>query len=129
MINFLEFINKDITAKKTMITSMPVKTKTNIKKYNKTLDEIQSNMYKKALDTLEKRIIKCTTKKEIEDTLSNKLGFAKFMYEDTSEEENYLKEKFNATPRVIPFDELPFDEFDPITKKKADKVIYYSRAY
>ena len=41
MISFLEFINKDISAKKTMITSMPVKTKTNIKKYNKTLDEFK----------------------------------------------------------------------------------------
>ena len=41
MINFLEFINKDITAKKTLITSMPVKTKTNIKKYNSALDEMK----------------------------------------------------------------------------------------
>ena len=51
------------------------------------------------------------------------------MYSDTSDEENYLKEKFSATPRVIPFDEMPFDKVDPITNKKADKVIYYSRAY
>ena len=41
MINFLEFINKDITAKKILITSMPVKTKTNIKKYNSALDEMK----------------------------------------------------------------------------------------
>lgn len=42
MINFLEFINKDINAKKTLITSMPVKTKTNIKKYNTSLEEMKS---------------------------------------------------------------------------------------
>ena len=96
---------------------------------NKELDFIQTSMYKKALESINSRIITCNTKKEIEDTLLNKKGFAKFMYSDTSDEENYLKEKFSATPRVIPFDEMPFDKVDPITNKKADKVIYYSRAY
>ena len=96
---------------------------------NSALDNIQQNMYTRALESLEKRIIKCTTKEEIEKTLSNKLGFAKFMYSDTKEEEDYFKEKFNATPRVIPFDEVPFGDIDPITNKKAEKVIYYSRAY
>lgn len=42
MINFLEFINKDITAKKTLITSLPVKTKTNIKKYNANLESMKT---------------------------------------------------------------------------------------
>lgn len=42
MINFLEFIDKDITAKKTLISTMPVKTKTNIKKYNNTLDDMKN---------------------------------------------------------------------------------------
>ena len=96
---------------------------------SKALDDIQSNMYKVAQVSLSKRIIKCETKEEIEKTLSSKQGFAKFMYSDTKEEEVYFKEKFNATPRVIPFDEIPFGEIDPITNKKADKVIYYSRAY
>ena len=39
MNNFLEFINKDIDAKRLLITSMPVKTKANQKKLNKTIDE------------------------------------------------------------------------------------------
>lgn len=39
MNNFLEFINKDIEAKRLLITSMPIKTKANQKKLNKTIDE------------------------------------------------------------------------------------------
>lgn len=39
MNNFLEFINKDIDAKRLLITSMPVKTKANQKKLNKTCEE------------------------------------------------------------------------------------------
>ena len=39
MNNFLEFINKDIDAKRLLISSMPIKTKANQKKLNKTIDE------------------------------------------------------------------------------------------
>lgn len=42
MNNFLEFIQKDITAKKTLIASLPTKTKTNKKKYNATIEVIDS---------------------------------------------------------------------------------------
>ena len=40
MNNFLEFINKDIEAKKILISTLPNKTKTNKKKFNETLDDI-----------------------------------------------------------------------------------------
>ncbi len=39
--NFLEFINKDIESKKTLLTNSPTKTKTNRKKYNQTVEEIK----------------------------------------------------------------------------------------
>lgn len=40
MINFKEFIDKDITAKKTLITTLPTKTKTNQKKYNDQIEQM-----------------------------------------------------------------------------------------
>lgn len=40
MDNFLEFINGDIEAKKTLLASMPTKTKVNIKAYNEKIDFI-----------------------------------------------------------------------------------------
>lgn len=42
MNNFLDFINNDIEVKKTLLSSLPVKTKTNIKKFNTTIDEFSS---------------------------------------------------------------------------------------
>ena len=45
MNNFLEFINEDITAKKTLIDTMPTRTKANKKKYNEKIEEIE-NKYK-----------------------------------------------------------------------------------
>lgn len=41
MNNFLEFINKDIEAKKTLINSLPTKTKTNKKKFNENILSIE----------------------------------------------------------------------------------------
>ena len=41
MNNFLEFIEKDVSAKKTLISTMPVKTKTNIKKLNETIENFE----------------------------------------------------------------------------------------
>ena len=42
MISFLNFIEKDISAIKTLISSMPTKTKTNIKKFNENIESIRS---------------------------------------------------------------------------------------
>lgn len=42
MNNFLMFIEKDIAAKKTLIQTLPVKTKTNIRKYNEAILDIES---------------------------------------------------------------------------------------
>ena len=51
MNNFLEFIKKDIEAKKALVSTMPTKTKTNIKKLNNTIDTIESKyiVYKTSL--------------------------------------------------------------------------------
>ena len=104
--------------------------KNNIAKdINEKLNEIHDAMYNNLLTKLEERIIYCKTKDEIEDVLENKKGFAKFSYADTKEEEEYLKNKFNATPRVIPFDEMVKDKKDPMNDLDAEKVIYYCRAY
>lgn len=93
------------------------------------LQEAQDGLYQKAYDYLKSHIVTCRTKEEIEDTLLNHKGFVRMMAEDTAEEEKYMKEKYNATPRVLPFDETPFDDKDPITGNKADKVLYFDRAY
>ena len=51
MNNFLDFINSDIEVKKTLLSSLPTKTKTNIKKFNNTIDEFitKYESYKKSV--------------------------------------------------------------------------------
>ena len=48
MNNFLTFIEKDILTKKTQIQTLPIKTKTNIKRLNETIEsfEIKYNEYR-----------------------------------------------------------------------------------
>ena len=64
MNNFLEFINKDIDGKKEQISSLPLRTKVNKKKYNETLDKMSDkyNQYKdnvyKYLSVKAKNLIK-----------------------------------------------------------------------
>ena len=40
MANFLNFIDEDIKAKKTLLSTMPTRTKTNVKKFNEKIDSI-----------------------------------------------------------------------------------------
>ena len=49
--NFLNFINEDIEAKKTLISTMPTRTKTNINKYNAKIDDIlgKYKLYKQSV--------------------------------------------------------------------------------
>ena len=51
MLKFNDFIQKDITAKKTLISTLPTKTKANKKKFNTNIDIIQEkyNEYKSSV--------------------------------------------------------------------------------
>jgi hypothetical protein len=47
-----------------------------------------------------------------------------------AELETKLKAELNATPRVMPFDQRPFQSTDTVTGEEgADTVIYFARAY
>jgi prolyl-tRNA synthetase len=93
------------------------------------LDNIQEGMYQKALKYLNSHITEVHNYDELKDVLTTNKGFAKMMWSGDSEDEVTIKKDFNATPRVMPFDQIAFDDKDCLTGKKADKVIYYARAY
>ena len=93
------------------------------------LELIHKGMYDKAYEFLNSHIYECKTYEEVENVLSNGLGFAKIMSDGSSEEERIMKERFSATPRVMPFDQTPFGDTDPVTGRKADCVICFARAY
>lgn len=96
------------------------------------LNEIQEGMYQHALKFLNDHIIECHNYDEIKDVISNQKGFAKMMVKSSLEEdiEKKMKEEFNATPRVMPFDQRPFQSIDSYTGEEgADRVVYFGRAY
>lgn len=93
------------------------------------LEEIHKGMYNKALEYLNSHIYECRTYDEIKEVLTSHKGFVKMMSTLESEDEIKMKEDFQATPRVIPFNQQPFSDTDPISGKKCDTVVYYARAY
>ena len=105
MDSFLKFIEEDIEAKKTLISTMPVKTKGDIKKYNSRIETIESkySVYKENvkkyietksksfaikkesnnIETLEKNVNKYDEIKDVLNPLNSyfeKLGFDSLVY-------------------------------------------------
>ena len=96
------------------------------------LNEIHEGMYQKALKFLNEHIYECHNYDEIKDVVGNQKGFAKMMVKSSLEGdiEKKMKEEFNATPRVMPFDQRPFQSKDSYTGEEgADTVVYFGRAY
>lgn len=96
------------------------------------LERIHEGMYEKALAFLNDHIYECHNYDEIKDVIGNQKGFAKMMVKTSDEEEveKKMKEEFNATPRVMPFDQRAFQSKDSYTGEEgADRVIVFARAY
>jgi len=106
MSNFLKFINEDIDAKKTLFSTMPTKTKTDIKKFNLKIESISEkyNDYKKRvkkyIDTKSKSFnIKNENKKY--DDLRNKVS--------DLEHVRFILNPFNTYFEKMGFDNLLFE--------------------
>lgn len=133
MSNFLEFIEEDIAAKTTLITSLPVRTKTNIKNKNKKIDEIHKkyieyeDQVKKYLEAKSKKILskkvnknnqelierteKLENVKELlnpNNTYYEKLNFDDLFYELS----NYTDFEFKSLNRIIEDLLLIFEKVD-----------------
>ncbi len=93
------------------------------------LEEIHQGMYEKALTFLKSHIYDCKTLEQVDEVLRDGKGFARILSTGEKEDEVYMKEKYAATPRVLPFDEKFEGGKDPISGKEAREVIYYARAY
>ena len=128
MNNFLEFINKDIEAKKVLISSMPTKTKTNKKKFNKTIDDIK-NTYNQYINSTKKYLI---AKKDKFDILGETDNISKLKKDIESLEElkfllnpsntYYEKMGFDALLyKIDNFNTLNFDSLNDIINEFLDK--------
>jgi prolyl-tRNA synthetase len=71
------------------------------------LEEIQRNIFNKALNFRTEKTSKADTWVEFKDILKNKGGFISAHWDGTKETEQKIKEETKATIRCIPFDALP----------------------
>jgi len=71
------------------------------------LNDIQENIYNKALAFRNENIRKVDTYEEFKDVLLNKGGFISAHWDGTPETEQLIKDETKATIRCIPFDQVP----------------------
>jgi len=75
-----------------------------IEHIEKLLEDIQNNLFQKALDFRTENIRKADTWDEFKDILENKKGFILAHWDGTPETEQKIKEESKATIRLIPVD-------------------------
>ena len=93
------------------------------------LEDIQQNMYDKALAFREKNTHKADTWEEFVDIIENKGGFVSAHWDGTTETEESIKEKTKATIRCIPFDNSQENGSCILTGKPSKERVLFARAY
>ncbi|MDP2422889.1 MAG: proline--tRNA ligase [Bacteroidales bacterium] len=93
------------------------------------LDNIQENMYQKALAFRENNTHQVDTWEEFCNTLENKGGFLLAHWDGTSETEQIIKEETKATIRVIPLDAKPEAGKCIYTGHPSKQRVVFARAY
>lgn len=93
------------------------------------LEQIQDNIYRKALDSREEKTSRADTWEEFVDLLDNKGGFIYAHWDGSTETEEKIKELTKATIRCIPMDN-PVEEGQCIlTGKPSGQRVLFARAY
>ncbi|MEZ5015494.1 MAG: proline--tRNA ligase [Flavipsychrobacter sp.] len=93
------------------------------------LDEIQANLYNRALAFREEKTTKVDTWDEFVNTLENKGGFVSAHWDGTSETEDEIKAKTKATIRCIPLDNEKEEGKCILTGKPSTQRVLFALAY
>ena len=128
MNNFLDFIDNDIEAKKTLLSSMPINNKTNIKKYNEKIASIYENYeyYKESVLKYLKaksESFQCSDENRNTEELMKQFDEYKHM-KFILNPMNSFKEKLgldNLLYDIHNYSNFTFDEINEIIKKLVDK--------
>ena len=95
----------------------------------KLLEEIQENIYNKALNFRNDNITKVETWDEFVKVLDDKGGFIAAHWDGTSETEEKIKELTKATIRCIPLDNKQESGKCVLTGKESKERVLFARAY
>ena len=93
------------------------------------LDEIQTNLYNKALTHREERTTVAVTLDELKQSLEAKPGFIKAMWCGELACEEKIKEDAGATSRCLPFEQEKVSDKCVCCGKEANKMVYWAKAY
>ena len=95
----------------------------------KLLAEAHDIMYARALERREKMTYVAKTLEEMKDIAETRPGFIKAMWCGDRECEDKLKEVAGVTSRCIPFEQEHISDTCVCCGKKADKMLYWGKAY
>jgi len=98
-------------------------------KINSLLDEIQDNIYQKALNYRDNHITEVNSYEEFKQVLEEKGGFISCHWDGTVETEKRVKEETKATIRCIPLDAKMEDGQCIFTGKPSNKRVLFAKAY
>lgn len=93
------------------------------------LEEIQQNIYKKALDFRESMITRVDTYDEFKELIETKTGFFLCHWDGTPETEEKIKAETKATIRCVPFDSPEEEGKCMVTGKPSHRRVLIARAY
>ena len=97
-------------------------------KVNEILEDIQKNLFNKALNFREKNSFYVDTKEDFIDQIE-KGGFVYAHWDGTSETENLIKQKTKATIRCIPLDSADEQGYCLFSGKKSDRRVIFAKSY
>lgn len=93
------------------------------------MDEIQSNLYKKAVDYRAENTTEVASYQDFKEVLDSKGGFILAHWDGTSETEEQIKNETKATIRCIPLDSDNVSGSCMVTGKPSEKKVLFARAY
>lgn len=93
------------------------------------LEEIQENIYRKALDYRNANTYKVDSYEVFKEAIENRGGFILAHWDGTTETELKIKEDTKATIRCIPFDAVKEQGKCMVTGKPSEQRVIFARAY
>jgi len=93
------------------------------------LEDIQENLFQRALDFRDKHITKVDTFEEFKQVLEQKGGFISCHWDGTSEAEEKIKEQTKATIRCIPLDGVMEEGKCVYSGEKSSQRVIFAKAY
>jgi prolyl-tRNA synthetase len=93
------------------------------------LEEIQQNLYDKALEHRNEMTTVAKNMSELKETIDEKGGFIKAMWCGDEACEEKIKEETTATSRCIPFESEQVSDTCVCCGKEAKELVYWAKAY